>query len=66
MKSIFQSKTVWLGVLVVLIPALQAFQTLPMPAETAQFVSGLLGLLIIINRFYTTTGVTITKPAGDI
>lgn len=66
MKSFLTSKTIWLGVLVSLIPVLQALQAIPMSAEVAQVISAILGLLVIVNRFYTSQVVTITKPTGDI
>lgn len=66
MKSFLASKTIWLGILVSLIPVLQSLQALPMSTGTAQVISALLGLLIIINRFYTSQVVTLTKPTGDM
>ena len=66
MKSLFESKTVWLGVLVSLIPFLEALKAIQLPTEVAQVVSMVLGVLIIINRFYTTGAVSLKKPEGDI
>lgn len=65
MKSIFSSKTILLGLLVTLIPFLQALQALPLNQSEASVVSGVLGLLVILNRFYTSVPVGV-KPQGDI
>ena len=63
MKSIFQSKTVYLGLAVALIPFLQALQALPLDATIASVLSSILGLLVIVNRFYTTGTIgVVSKP----
>ena len=66
MKFFLQSKTIWLGVLVSLIPVLQSLQMLPLSTGVAQVISAILGALVIINRFYTSSVVTLTKPTGDM
>lgn len=63
MKSIFQSKTVYLGLAVAIIPFLQALQALPLNETTASVLSSILGLLVIVNRFYTTGSIgVVSKP----
>lgn len=54
MKSILKSKTIYLGLLVALIPFVQAIQALPLTESQAGIVSSILGLLVVVNRFYTT------------
>ena len=54
LSQILKSKTIWLGLLVALIPFVQALQTVPMSPEMAGAVSSILGVLVMINRFYTT------------
>lgn len=54
-----KSKTVLMGLAVALIPFLQALQALPLTQTQAQVLSGVLGILVVINRFYTST------PIGD-
>lgn len=51
--SMLRSKTVLLGLAVATIPFLQALQSLPLTPQQASIVSGILGLLVIVNRFYT-------------
>lgn len=63
MKSIFKSKTVYLGLAVALIPFLQALQSLPLNETTASVLSSILGLLVVVNRFYTTGTIgVVSKP----
>lgn len=50
-----KSKTVLMGLAVALIPFLQALQALPLSTTQAQVLSGILGVLVIVNRFYTST-----------
>lgn len=57
-----KSKTVLLGAALALIPFLQFLQSLPLNATQAQVLSGVLGILVIINRFYTTTAIGVDKP----
>jgi hypothetical protein len=61
MKPIYTSKTVWLGLLIALIPFFETLNTLPLTASQAQVVSGVLGVLVMINRFYTVGVVGINK-----
>ena len=63
MKSIFKSKTILLGLLVALIPFVEALKGLPLNDTQTQVVSVVLGALIVINRFYTTTSVSLQN--GD-
>ena len=49
-----KSKTLWIGAVVVLTGALQALQTLPLDEQTAGLVVSALGILAMINRFFTT------------
>lgn len=48
-----KSKTVWLGVLVAFIPVLQALQALPMSPEMSSVITTILGVLVVVNRFFT-------------
>lgn len=57
MKSIFQSKTAYLGLLVALIPFLEAVKALPLSENSSAVVSIILGFLIILNRIYTTKAI---------
>jgi len=63
MKNFFQSKTILLGLLVALIPFLEALKGLPLNDTQAQILSAILGILIVVNRFYTNTAINLT--AGD-
>jgi hypothetical protein len=47
-----KSKTVLMGLAVALIPFLQALQALPLTTTQAQVISGILGVLVILNRIY--------------
>lgn len=49
-----KSKTLWIGAIVVVTGALQALSTLPLDEQTAGFVVSALGMLAMINRFFTT------------
>lgn len=49
-----KSKTILLGLAVALIPFLQALQSLPLTATQASLLSGILGVLVMINRAFTT------------
>lgn len=66
MKSFYTSKTIWMGLAIALIPFVQALQALPLSTTQAQIVSGILGVLVVVNRFYTSTQLTVTKPEGDM
>ncbi len=57
-----KSKTVLMGLAVALIPFLQALQALPLTTTQAQILSGILGILVMINRFYTSTPI---KPVEE-
>lgn len=59
MKTPLTSKTIWLGLAVALIPFLQALQALPLNQTEASVLSSILGLLVVVNRFFT------TMPLGD-
>ena len=61
MKTIFTSKTVLLGLAVTLIPFIQALQALPLSQTEASVLSGVLGVLIVVNRFYTSTPLSIKQ-----
>ncbi len=50
--NIFKSKTVLMGLAVALIPFFQALQALPLSPVQAQVLSGILGVLVILNRIY--------------
>ena len=63
MKHFLQSKTILLGLLVALIPFLEALKGLPLNDTQAQILSAILGILIVVNRFYTNTAINLT--AGD-
>lgn len=41
-----------MGLAVALIPFLQALQALPLTTTQAQVISGILGVLVILNRIY--------------
>ena len=56
-----KSKTVLMGLAIALIPFLQALQALPLSQNQAQVLSGLIGILVIINRFYTTTPIGVNN-----
>jgi len=60
-----KSKTVLMGLAVALIPFLEALKALPLTATQAQILSAVLGLLIVINRFYTTTALGVDKPIAE-
>jgi hypothetical protein len=51
--NILKSKTIWIGVLVAVIPLLQYLQTLSLTPGQASAVMFVLGLLNIANRFLT-------------
>lgn len=53
LSSIIRSKTIWLGALVALIPFFQALQALPLNQQEANIISGILGVLVVVNRFFT-------------
>jgi len=63
MKHFLQSKTILLGLLVALIPFLEALKGLPLNDTQTQILSAILGILIVVNRFYTNTAINLT--AGD-
>lgn len=50
--NVLKSKTVLMGLAIALIPFLQALQSLPMDSTSAQIISGILGVLVILNRIY--------------
>lgn len=52
MTNALKSKTVLMGLAVALIPFLQALQALPLSPVQAQVLSGVLGVLVILNRIY--------------
>ena len=54
MTKYLRSKTLWIGAVVVLTGALQALATLPLDSETAGLVVSALGVLAMVNRFFTT------------
>ena len=63
MKPIYTSKTVWLGLLIALIPFFETLNTLPLTTTQAQVVSGVLGVLVMVNRLYTVGAVGINKDS---
>lgn len=52
MINALKSKTILMGLAISLIPFLQALQSLPLSTTQAQIISGVLGILVIINRIY--------------
>jgi hypothetical protein len=65
MTPFFKSKTIYLGVLVALIPVLQAVQAIPMSPAVAGALSSVLGVLVVINRFYTSTAIGNTPSENN-
>lgn len=57
-KAWYLSKSLWTGVLVVILGGLQAAQSLPMNESTAGIVSVVLGMLVVLNRLVTTMPIT--------
>lgn len=65
-KSMFLSKTVWLGILLVTINVLQTLQGLPIGAHTLVVVNAVLGVMVVVNRFFTFSPVTVpTVPVNN-
>ena len=50
MTNALKSKTVLMGSAVALIPFLQSLQALPLTSTQAQVLSGILGILVVLNR----------------
>lgn len=57
-KAWYLSKSLWTGVLVVLLGATQALQSLPLDENTAGIVTTILGVLVVLNRLVTTMPIT--------
>jgi hypothetical protein len=57
-KAWYMSKSLWTGVIVVILGGLQALQSLPMNESTAGIVSVVLGVLVVLNRLVTTMPIT--------
>lgn len=52
-KLWYESKTVWLGLAIAVIPLLQALQALPLNDTAKNVVGIILGVLVALNRLYS-------------